>query len=167
MVGHDVDDHFDAACVGARHELLGVMKRAVQRINRAVVGDVVAAILARAAVERAQPHGVDTQLADVVQALYRTAEVTIAVAVGVGEGFDVNLIDDGAAPPCVGVEQEGRGRGGGGGLGHEQLNEEETEKAACSRLMRALRLFARGHTRLKPETMHAADGGGDAGGGGR
>ena len=135
VVGHEVDDHADAAGVGAGEQVVEVGERAEQRVDVAVVGDVVARVVLRGAVERGQPDGVDAERLEVVQPRRHAGDVTDAVAVRVGERPRVDLVDHGVAPPLprvaapgvhdgAGAEQVARvgrrlvgRRGGGGGLG--------------------------------------------------
>ena len=78
---------------------------AEEGVDVAEVGHVVAEVGHRRPVERRQPDGVDPQPGQVVEALPDALEVAHAVAVGVGEGPGVHLVDDAGAPP--------RGRSGG------------------------------------------------------
>ena len=55
VVGHDVDDHLDAELVGRRQHRVEVGERAEQRVDVAVVGDVVAVVVLGRGVERRDP----------------------------------------------------------------------------------------------------------------
>ena len=95
------------ACVEHHVE---VGERAEERVDVAVVGDVVAGVLLRRALERAQPDGVDAEVGEVVEVRRDAGEVADAVARAVGEGARVDLVDHGGAPPL-------RGGGDGGQVG--------------------------------------------------
>jgi len=99
VVGHQVEDHPQAARVGLVHQLVGVGQAAEQRVDRAVVGDVVAGVGLRGGVERRHPDRVHAQLHEVVQPARHAGEVAEAVTVGVGEGARVDLVDDRVPPP--------------------------------------------------------------------
>ena len=99
VVGDQVDDHADAQLVRVRDQRVGVRERAEDRLDVAVVADVVARVRHRRRVERADPHRVDAQLAQVRQAGADPGQVADAVAVGVGEAARVDLVDHGGAPP--------------------------------------------------------------------
>ena len=71
-----------------------------ERVDVAVVGHVVPVVGLRRAVHRREPHGVDAQAGDGVEPGGQTRQVTDAVAVPVQEGADVDLVDDGGAPPA-------------------------------------------------------------------
>jgi hypothetical protein len=102
VVGHDVDDHPQPVGVRVLDEACRVVERAEQRVDRAVVGDVVAAVGHRGGVERGEPDRVDAEGGQVGQAGPDTGQVADAVAVAVRETADVHLVDDGIAPPLVG-----------------------------------------------------------------
>ena len=72
---------------------------AEERVDVAVVADVVAVVGLRRALERGQPDGVHTQRRDVRQPRSDAVEVADPVAVGVGEGARVDLVDDRVPPP--------------------------------------------------------------------
>jgi len=79
-VVHDqVDDDPDAALVGSLDQLGELRHRAVLRGDRAVVGDVVAAVAQRRRVERQEPEAVDAEPAEVVELVDHAAQVADAV----------------------------------------------------------------------------------------
>ncbi len=99
VVGHQVDDDAQVQLVRPRDQRVGVVERAEQRVDVAVVGDVVPVVVLGRGVERRDPQGVDTEVAQVGQSRGDAREVADAVAVAVGEAADVDLVDDGVAPP--------------------------------------------------------------------
>ena len=99
VVGDDVDDRADAEGEGFGDQRLGLGERAERRIDRPVVGDVVAAVGERRGVPGVVPDGVDAEVAEVAEPGAHAGEVADAVAVGVGEAAHVELVDDGVAPP--------------------------------------------------------------------
>ena len=76
-----------------------VAQRAVGRIDVAVLRDVVAVVAQRRGVERQHPDGIDAELLHVVELLHQAREVADAVVVGIEEGLDVQLVDDGVLVP--------------------------------------------------------------------
>ena len=119
-VVHDqVCDHAYCRAVRRIDERLDVLDRAVVRVHRVEIGDVVAAVAQRRGVERQQPDAVDAEPLQVVELLREPAEVARAVAVAVEEAADVDLIEDRPfEPQRVGLEplarlRETRGRTGG------------------------------------------------------
>ena len=75
---------------------------AEDRVDVAVVGDVVAGVGLRGRVERRQPDRVDAELGQGAQPGGDAGQVADAVAVGVGEGPRVHLVDHGRPAPVVG-----------------------------------------------------------------
>ncbi len=110
LVGGVVDDqlrdHPQAAGVGLPEKGLEVAQRAVVGVDAGVVGDVVAVVLQRRRVERQQPDRRDPEVLQVVEPGGQAAKVADPVAVAVGEGTDVELVDDrvlvpeGIVPPA-------------------------------------------------------------------
>ena len=76
-----------------------VVERAEDRVDVAVVGDVVASILLGRALEGAQPDGVDAEGGEVSEVARHPAQVADAIAVRVAERPRVDLIDDSFIPP--------------------------------------------------------------------
>ena len=72
---------------------------AEERVHVAVVGHVVPEVGLGRRVERADPHGVDAEPDEVVEAGRDPVEVAHAVAVGVLEGTGVDVVDDAGLPP--------------------------------------------------------------------
>ena len=99
VVRDDVDDRADAERARLGDQLLGLGERAERRIDRAVVDDVVAVVGERRRVPGVEPERVDAELAQVREPRAHTGEIADAVAVRVGEAADVDLVDDGVAPP--------------------------------------------------------------------
>ena len=85
--------------VRLRDQRVEVGQRAEERVDVAVVGDVVAEVGHRRRVEGRDPDGVDAEPAQVVEPLDDAAQVADAVAVAVLEAARVDLIDDAALPP--------------------------------------------------------------------
>ncbi len=98
LVGGVVDDQLDhdlhVALVGGVEELLEVVERAVGGVDVDVVGDVVAVVAQGRGEEGQEPEAGDAEVLEVVEAGDQAGEVADAVAVGVLEGADVQLIDD-------------------------------------------------------------------------
>ena len=111
------------AC-SAGDELVEVGQGAEHRVDVLVVGDVVAVVVLRRAVDRGEPDDVDAQRGEVVEPADDAAQVADAVAVGVGERARVDLVDDGAAPPLLAGAQRAGGYGRGAGGHVPQANDE-------------------------------------------
>jgi len=96
---HDVDDDAQVEPVSVCDQRVEVDERPELRIDVDVVRDVVTVIHPRRRIERCQPDPVDAQVAQVGQARADPPEIADAVAVGIGEAPDVDLIERGAPPP--------------------------------------------------------------------
>jgi len=99
VVGDDVDDHAQAEGMRLHHQRLRLLHGAEHRVDVAVVGHVVPGIVHGRGVEGRDPQRVGAQLGDVPQVRADSGDVTDAVAIRVGEGARVHLVDDGVAPP--------------------------------------------------------------------
>ena len=92
--------------VGAAPLAEGLAQRLVEtRFDVAVVRHVVAGVLHRRGVPGTDPHGVHPKAGKVGQPGTDPVDVPDTVAVGVGEAARVDLIDDGAPPPGVGIDE--------------------------------------------------------------
>ena len=94
-----IEDHVehDAAPVGLQggDEVVEVLQGAHVRVDGAVVGHVIAVVLARRGEEGVEPDVVDAEGGDVGDLLDDSAQVTDAVARGIAEGSRIDLIDNG------------------------------------------------------------------------
>ena len=101
MVDDEVHHQLHVPRVQLRDQLVELLERAEQRVDVVVVGDVVAVVDHRRAVDRAQPDDVDTEQLEIVQVVQDPAEVADAVTVAVGEAARVHLVDHGGLPPVA------------------------------------------------------------------
>ena len=99
VVGDEVEQDADAARAGLGDELVEVLERPQVRVDALVVRDVVAPVVVGRGERRVQPDAVDPEPLEVVEALRDPAHVADAVAVGVGEGPRIDLVQDAVAPP--------------------------------------------------------------------
>jgi hypothetical protein len=101
VVDHEVDQHAHAALLAGVRQLDEITQRPVAGIDRVMVGDVVAVVLAGRFLERHEPDRVDAQPVEVIEAPLQALEVADAVAGGVHVGLHVEAIDDGVLVPEV------------------------------------------------------------------
>ena len=103
LVRRVVDDEFgqdpDVARMGSTDELLEILHRPVVRVEGAVLGDVVAIVALRRWIKREQPEAGHAQRLQVVELLQESTEIAEAVVVGIVEGFDRKLIENGVLVP--------------------------------------------------------------------
>ena len=99
VVDHEVGDDPDAARVRGLGQRLEVGDGADRGVDLAKIGDVVAVVLQGRGVDGHQPEAVDAQLLEVVELRRQADQVAVAVAVGVVETPDVDLVEDGVLVP--------------------------------------------------------------------
>jgi|GEM_PF-6876987 len=85
MVRDVVDDDLKPAVVRLPDQSLGVFQRAEDGIDIAIVAHVVPKVLHWGRVKRRQPHRVNTQVDEVVEALDHTTQVARSIAVRILE----------------------------------------------------------------------------------
>ena len=101
VIRDDVDDRSDAERARFRDQLLGLLERSEGRVDRAIVGDVVAHVGKGRRVPRVEPQRVDPELVQVGQTVEDAGEVAGPVTTRVREAPDVDLVDDCVAPPAA------------------------------------------------------------------
>ena len=113
VVDHQVHHDLESALVRFGQQLVHVVKRAEQRVDVPVVGDVVAVVVLRGPVDRGEPQHIHAEVGEIVEAGGDALKISETIAVRVLEGTWVNLVDDGVRPPRV-----GRGSVGTNGVGN-------------------------------------------------
>src|SRR5262249_16023305 len=98
---HEVEDDANAALMQCRHQPVEVGKRAEERIDVEIVGDVVAEIGHRRGIDRRDPDGVDPEPVEIIDAIEGAVQVADAVTIAVLKGARIDLIDDGLPPPWL------------------------------------------------------------------
>ncbi len=98
-----VDQDLQAQLVRLGDHGIEIGQGAEHRVDRAVIGDVVAEVLHRRGEEGRDPDRIDTQRGDMVQPAGNAAQVAHAVAIAVLEAARVDLVDRRAAPPFGGL----------------------------------------------------------------
>ena len=99
VVDHEVGDDPDAAGMGGLGQRLEVGDVADGGVDLPEIGDVVTVVLQGRRVDGHQPEAVDAQLLEVVELGRQADQVAVAVAAGVVETPDVDLIEDGILVP--------------------------------------------------------------------
>src|SRR6266849_6808573 len=99
VVDHQIRDDPHAVAVGGLEEAVEVGHGAVVRMDRAIVGHVVAVVAQRRAEEGQEPETIHSQLLEMPELAGEPDEVADAVVVAVLEGADVELVEDGVLVP--------------------------------------------------------------------
>ena len=94
MVEYHIKHKTNAACLCRADERIHILHRAEARIDGAVVGDVIAAVVLRRGEKRREPEEVDAQLLQVAELCGDALQVAEPIPVRVVEGFRIDLIDD-------------------------------------------------------------------------
>ena len=103
LIGAVVDDeihediHIALLCLG--NQLIHIVHRAEARVDIVIIGNIIALIRERRAVDRREPDDVDTELLEIIQFADNALQITDAVAVRVTEALRVNLIGYFFLPP--------------------------------------------------------------------
>ena len=103
MVQHQVHDDTDVVFFGFDNKGIHVGQCAEHGVNIAVVGNIVAVVVLRAAVDGAKPDGVNAQGLQIVQPPDDTGQVADAIAVAVLKAAGVDLVDHSVFPPGLRV----------------------------------------------------------------
>jgi hypothetical protein len=101
VVDHEVGDDPDAAIPCGSHELDEVAEAAEPRVDRVVVGDVIAVVAVRRGIEGHQPEAGDAEAREVVHPPGEPVEVADPVTVSVLEELRVDAVEDGVLPPEI------------------------------------------------------------------
>ena len=99
VVHHQLGEDPDSPGMRGVDQLLEVLHRPVVGVDGVEVGNVVAVVAERAGVHREQPEAVHPQVLEVGELGDQALDVALPVAVGVEEGADVELVDDGRLEP--------------------------------------------------------------------
>ena len=94
VVEDHVEHQADAVRRSLRNQRLEVFHCAEARVDRAIVGDVVAIIALRRREERREPQEIDAEFSEVVESVPDAVEIAPAIAVRILKRLRVNLIDD-------------------------------------------------------------------------
>src|SRR5690606_30554835 len=103
-----IDQHLEPELVSAGEHPVEIGERPEDRIDIAIVGDVVAEILHRRGEEWREPDRVYAEGGDVLQPFGDAGQVADPVAVRIREAARVDLVDDRAFPPWIGLGRRGR-----------------------------------------------------------
>ena len=99
MVRHEVEDDLEPPGVGLGDQLVQIGEAAEERVDAAIIGDVVAVIGHGRRIDRRDPDGVDAEPSEVIEAARDAGEIADTVAVGVLERARIDLIDGPPLPP--------------------------------------------------------------------
>ena len=99
MVRHKIQNHLEAAAMDFFEQAIEVFHGAEDRIDAAIIGDIVSKIGHRRRIDRRDPDGVDAKLHQIVEPLQDPVQIANAVAIAVLKRARVDLVDDAVLPP--------------------------------------------------------------------
>ena len=83
MVGHEVENDFDARLVQFVEQAVEIVQAAEHWIDRRIIGDVVAEIQHRRGVKGREPNRINAQPREVIDATLYSLQVAFAVSIAV------------------------------------------------------------------------------------
>ena len=96
-----VDDDLQPEFVRAQHQCVKFGKRAEQRVDVAIVADIISEVRHRRPEEGGQPDRIDAQRRDMAEMPGNPGQIPYPVAIGIREAARIDLVNDGAAPPLA------------------------------------------------------------------
>jgi hypothetical protein len=99
VVHYQFRDDAQLPSVGFSQEGLEVPEASIRGVNAGVVGNIITVIFQRRGTKGKEPDHSDPQLLKIIELSCEPFEVTQAVTVMVGEGLDVELVNDGVFVP--------------------------------------------------------------------
>ena len=123
VVEHHVEDQLDAALLRLGLQPIEIGHRAVLRIDRLVIGDIVTKIDLRRGEHRGQPDGSDAEFLQIIEVRSDSVQIADAVSIRIGETARIDLVDYRMLPPGVrrGRRSLRSDRGDGNREGGEQM----------------------------------------------
>src|SRR4051794_5624290 len=94
MIDYQFGNNAEPALVGRGKKGTEIVEGAEVRIDVVIVRDVVAVVAHRRGIERQEPKRGDTEFLEVIKLINQSAKIADAIAIAVGEGLDVQLVDD-------------------------------------------------------------------------
>ena len=101
VVDHQIHHDLQTALVRFGKQLVHILQRAEQRIDILIIGNIVAIVILRRLVDRAQPHHVHAKIGQIIETAGDAFQVADAVAVRVLEGTRIHLVHHRVGPPRV------------------------------------------------------------------
>src|SRR4029078_1981819 len=86
MAPNEVGYDLDVFAVKSLDDPVEIFKAAEDRVNSAVIGDVVTEIQHRWVIKRVKPHGVDPKPCQVIDPAFQTSQVPFAITIAVLKG---------------------------------------------------------------------------------
>ena len=101
MVYDQIHDHSDSPLMAAIAECDEIIERTVHRIDRLVIRDIIAIVIARRLIDRGKPDSIHAERCYVIKAADDTFEITNAITIGIREASWIYLIDHKILEPVL------------------------------------------------------------------
>ena len=105
VVGNQIHQHPESSGPGFGNEPIEVVLSSQLGVDRQVVGHVVAPVRVGRDCDRTQPDPIDAQPSEIVEMVDDPGQIAHTVAVGVGEGTGIDLVEDPGFPPRLRFHQ--------------------------------------------------------------
>ena len=99
VADHLIHDDLEAAGMGLGQKGIEILERAEERIDLAIVRDVIAHVVLGRLGDRGEPDAVDAQAGNVIEPGNDAGQIANAIAIAVLKRAGIDLIDHAAAPP--------------------------------------------------------------------
>src|SRR5215203_815138 len=99
VIWHEIKKESYASCMQLLEDLVKVAQRAITRVDRAKIRNVVAEIEHRRRVHRCKPNYVGAKPFDVIELLQNSAKIASPVPICISEGDQGDFVYNGMSPP--------------------------------------------------------------------
>src|SRR3569833_573062 len=101
VVGNEVEDQAKSTAMCLLKQSIEVFHGAEDRIDTAVVGNIVSEVGHGGGIDRRDPDGVDAKLNQIVKTIVDSVQITDAITITVLKRSRVDLVNDGVLPPTL------------------------------------------------------------------
>ncbi|CCX63776.1 putative uncharacterized protein [Firmicutes bacterium CAG:791] len=99
VIDNEIHQDVHVALFGFGDQTVHVVHCAKARVDAVIIGNIVALIGKRRAVDRGEPDNIDAELLEIIELADDAGEITDAVSVGIIEALRVDLIGCFCVPP--------------------------------------------------------------------
>ena len=99
MTRHDVNHHLKSEPMRLGNQRVKIRQAAVFRVDVAVIGDIIAEILLRRRVERADPNRINPEIGNILKPRGNPRQIADAVGIGILKRTGIDLVNNGGFPP--------------------------------------------------------------------
>jgi hypothetical protein len=104
VVWNKVEDDFEPFCMRLINKAIKCCQRAEDRINPAVVGDVVTKVMHRRGINRRNPDRIDAEPDEIIEPVSNAIEIAYSIAIRILKRPRVDLVNCASLPPMIHYE---------------------------------------------------------------